>query len=346
MQGKKIITDPRCVLVDTDQFGPFVRLRDGNVLTVGDNSTQVSEDGGTTWSAPQKMYRGPGKEKPSNSGVLVRTRDGVIVYVYLDFSTYKWKWNEKKKEAAPDVRLDAWSIRSEDEGKSWTGRTKVFEGYCGALINVIETSTGEIVVPVQRLVPDPCRHAICVYVSADAGKSWEPSNVIDLGGHGHHDGAMEPTIVELNDGRVWMIIRTNLDVFWEAFSFDNGRSWRILRPTEIDSSSAPPNILRLSSGRLALVWNRLCAKGRKRPPRRGGDRQLCIPMASWFREELSLAFSDDDGNTWTEPAVILRIKGGGPSYPCLFEPRPDDLWITSQFRDLVSLRLKESEFAG
>jgi hypothetical protein len=69
-------------------------------------------------------------------------------------------------------------------------------------------------------------------------------------------------------------------------------------------------------------------------------------MASWFREELSLAFSDDDENSWTEPAVILRIKGGGPSYPCLFEPEPDDLWITSQFRDLVSLRLKESEFAG
>jgi len=31
------------------------------------------------------------------------------------------------------------------------------------------------------------------------------SNLIDVGGHGDHDGALEPTLTELRDGRLWML---------------------------------------------------------------------------------------------------------------------------------------------
>ena len=82
------------------------------------------------------------------------------------------------------------------------------------------------------------------------GSSAQPvvfENIIDLGGHGHHDGAMEPTMVELSDGRLWMLIRTNLDRFWSAFSSDQGLSWRVIRPSDIDTSSAPAAMARLAS---------------------------------------------------------------------------------------------------
>ena len=68
--------------------------------------------------------------------------------------------------------------------------------------------------------------------------------------------------------------------------------------------------------------------------------------AIWHREELSLAFSEDDGRTWAEPAVILRIKGGGPSYPYIFERAPGKLWIASRFRDRLAMSLREADFTG
>jgi sialidase-1 len=343
---KEFWTDPRCTVLESEKFGPFIKLSNEDILTVEENATVTSSDKGKTWSEPRPIYDGTGPGVPTGSGVLLRTREGTIVFVYLDMGTYKWSWDDTRHEAAADVRLDVWAIRSTDEGATWTGRQKIFDGYCGALINTVQTHTGEIVVPIQRMLRDPCRHAICVYVSADDGETWRHSNIIDLGGHGHHDGAMEPTVVELNDGRLWMLIRTNLDLFWNAYSSDNGLSWRVIQPSDIDASSSPGALLRLTSGRLALVWNRLYLDGETSHPKRGGDCNLSAEPAIWQREELSLAFSDDDGQTWSKPTVILRVKGGRPSYPHLFEPEPGEIWITAQFGDKVAMCAKESDFVG
>ena len=172
------------------------------------------------WSESRPICDQPGTGAPSNSGVMLRIQEGVVVFVYMDIENLRWSWDESRREASEDVSLNVWTIRSEDEGLTWTGRQQIFDGYCGALINMIQTSTGKIVVPIQRLVRHPCQYAICVYVSADNGATWQHSNIIDLGGNGHHDGAMEPTMIELSDGRLWMLIRTNLGRSWSAFSSD------------------------------------------------------------------------------------------------------------------------------
>lgn len=336
--------DPRCTVLTGGKLGEFVQLADGRTLTIEGNATLVSPDKGQTWSAPRRMCRGTGAGMPSSAGVLLRTPTGVLAYVYMDLEHYHWSWSTSRREAGKNVHLDVWAIRSLDEGRTWKDRKRIFAGYCGALIGGIATRNGLLVVPVQRLVRDPCRHALCVYVSADSGVTWQPSNVLDLGGHGHHDGAMEPTLVELQDGRLWMLIRTNLGRFWEAYSSDQGRSWRVLQPSQIDASSAPGYLLRLASGRLALVWNRLRPTHGKTYPMRGGDGQFSLDPVSWQRAELSLAFSADEGHTWSEPVVVLRLKDGQLSYPYLFEPAPGQLWITTRFGDRVAVSIRESDF--
>ena len=337
--------DPHCTLLPMDKGGPFVELSDGNLITIEGNAAYRSSDDGKTWSELCSICDEPGPGRPSGSGLLLKTHDGVLVYVYMDMETFKWSWDETQREAAEDVRLDVWAIRSLDEGKTWIDRQMIFEGYCGALITIIQTKSGHIVAPVQRLIRNPCRHGIRPYVSTDNGKTWEGSNVIDLGGHGHHDGAMEPTLVELQDGRLWMLIRTNWDYFWETYSDDHGLSWRVLKPTEIDASSAPGYLTRLTSGRLVFVWNRLYLQGKSDTPRRGGDCNLSQDMASWQREELSIAFSDNDGKNWTEPAVIARDKGG-LSYPYIFERSPGEIWVTTWFQGKLRVSLREEDFVG
>ena len=344
-EGKSDLELDHIATGETDHLGPFARLADGSILTVGDNATFTSRDGGITWSAPRRMCRSTVKSKPGAGGVLVRTSRGHLVYAYLDSSTFHWSWDEERREPAEDVRSDVWVIRSEDEGRTWQDRKRVFAGYCGALINMIETTGGELVLPIQRLIRNPSRHGICVYVSTDGGTSWVPSSdIIDLGGHGNHDGAMEPTIVQLRDGRLWMLIRTNLDRFWSAYSDDGGRTWPVLRPSEIDASSAPGAMIRLASGRLVLAWNRLRAVGRQNYRRWGGDEQWSLRPASGHREELSIALSEDDGKTWSPPQVILRHKDNGAAYPYLFEPEPGRIWVSTLFGYRSALTLDERDF--
>ena len=77
----------------------------------------------------------------------------------------------------------------------------------------------------------------------------------EAGGYGDHAGALEPTVVELKDGRIWMMIRTNKGQFYQAFSNDHALTWTRANPTGILSPNAPGFVTRLQSGRLAFVWN-------------------------------------------------------------------------------------------
>ena len=336
--------DPRCTrLPDFPEgvSGQFVRLENGELLAVRDNTTIVSQDDGVSWSERGPVYAGPKPGISSFLHVLVQTRNGTTVLVYLDHSTIKWGWDDAAGKAVANAQLDVWSVRSTDGGQTWRDRQMIMQGFCGALITMIQLSSGEIVAPVADLLRDPDRHAVKSYVSEDDGKSWRHGNIIDLGGHGNHDGAMEGgTLAELRDGSVLMLIRTSLDRLWEARSLDKGRYWRVIRPTKIDSSNSPASIRRLASGRLCLVWNRLYLRGMNSGPRRGG--QYSEVEASWQRTEISIAFSEDEAQSWTEPQVFLsRHARDGFAYPSIFEPSPGLLWINSRYR---AVSLREEDF--
>jgi len=323
---------------------PILKLDGGALITVADNSVIVSRDNGRSWPERRTIYDGPGSEKPvpgipSGSGQFFRTADGVLVLVYRDARVLNW--DNERGEAKEGSRGDVWSIRSLDGGTTWIDRHKIFEGICGhPPISLIQTRSGNLVVPVQYYVPNPGRNVIKTYVSADNGKTWRSGNTIDLGGHGHHDGAFEPTMVELRDGRVWMLIRTNWDRFWEAFSGDSGLSWRTIRPSKIEASTSPGYLARLASGRLALIWNQLYPEDRHEVQRRGWP--FSNVVANWHREEVSIALSEDEGQTWSRPVIIAREKGTWLSYAYLFEREPGLLWIfTGQGKVQVSVLEKD-----
>ena len=360
--SKDLWIHPRGEILPLELTGPFVKLGDGSLLTVDGNATRISRDGGKSWSEPRQIYQGPKPGTPKN-GLLLKTKDEAVILVYQDSDTAKWGWDDARGTPVPGARLDVWTIRSLDEGKTWVDRQRILDGYCGALIDIIQTKSGRIVAPIQFMLPDPDRHAIYTAVSADNGKTWKKSNIIDLGGYGHHDGAMEPTLAELGDGRLWMLIRTTWDRFWEAYSEDDGLSWRVIRPTDIKASSSPGFLLRLASGRLVLVWNRLYREGENSYAHlTRKDFDTAVPMGkafrwysertqkndpeSWQREELSIAFSEDDGITWTDPVVIARQIQQMLSYSYVFEAEPGLLWVIAGFGRPLRMSLREADFVG
>lgn len=311
----------------------IVRLADGALMTAEGNSTIISRDGAVTWGERRAILADypavnekPTAGVPGSQIMLLRTRDNILVGVWRDPRVDDW--DKTTGALGPKAEGDVWSIRSLDGGQTWTDKQKLFDGICGhPPINLLQLKDGNIVVPVQYYASHPLRCVIRTYVSADNGKTWRGGNIIDLGGHGDHDGAFEPSLVELRDGRVWMVIRTNLDRFWEAFSDDGGLNWRIIRPTTIDASSSPPYVTRLASGRLILFWNRLYPEGQTSYQRRSG--KYSEVAGSWHREELSVALSDNDGITWSTPRIVAREPKKWLSYSYAFEPQPGVIWLFS-----------------
>src|SRR5690606_10640056 len=176
--------------------------------------------------------------------------------------------------------------------------------WTGAIRDIIETADGNIVFTTMMMRHNPGHHTVLTYTSKDQGKSWIRSNVIDLGGVGHHSGVTESTLIQRKDGRLWMLMRTNWGNFWEVYSDDDGLNWGDLKTTAIDASASPGLLKRLASGRLVLVWNRRYPEGQSSYPLSGGDLQWSETPASVHRQELSIAFSEDEGKSWTEPIVI------------------------------------------
>lgn len=325
-----------------DRLGPFTRLRDGAILTVNESSVLISHDGGGTWQSFSIFGPDPDfKIRPERA--LISTRNGVIVLAFANENERaNWDWNPEISDS-PGARLPTYAVRSLDGGKTWQDLQKLHDSWTGAIRDMIETADGKVVFTTMMMQHDPGRHSVLTYVSEDDGESWTRSNVIDLGGVGHHGGVSEATVVQLRDGRLWKLIRTNWKVFWEAYSEDGGYSWRTIGPSQIDASSAPGFLKRLASGRLVLVWNRLYPEGSDEYPLRGGDKQWSEVPVSNHREELSIAFSEDDGRTWSQPVVIARNPGQRVSYPYVFEAHPGELWITTMQGELrVSLR--EADF--
>ena len=341
--------DSRASALSDDRLGPFVSLDDGSILAIDTDSTSVSSDGGKTWSAPRSIFSADRKIQISNERAMLRTRDGTIIAAFMNLTERHWTWDDKLGDA-PDAKLPTYVMRSLDGGRTWQDIQKLHDEWSGAVRDMIETQDGRVIFTAMKMQNDPGRHAVLTYSSTDQGATWKGSNLIDLGGAGHHGGVTEPTLTQLQDGRLWMLIRTNWSEFWSAYSNDGGRFWNVIQPSGIPASSAPAMLHRLASGRLMLLWNRLYPDGKTEWPLSGGDNLWSATPVSNYREELSIAFSDDDGKTWTAPEVIASAadsdrKGSKRwiSYPYVFEAQPGEVWITTMQGGL-RVKISETDF--
>lgn len=114
---------------------------------------------------------------------------------------------------------------------------------------------------------------------------------IHLGTRWNH-GAAEPTLIELEDGRVWMILRTAQDDYYESFSSDYGESWSQPVSSRFHGTITMPCLKRLQDGRiLFLSSNTTPLPELARATGRGED-------VFTNRDVHHAAISEDEGKTW------------------------------------------------
>jgi len=313
----------------TRQQGPFVTTGDGGILCVDGTHAHNSADEGKTWTSTP-LFQSPEKYQVSNERALFRTRNGTVIAAWM---------NMKERQTAPGSKwggtpeeFDQWVLptyicRSLDDGKTWEAPQLLHRPWCGCIHSMIQTKSGRIVLVGQTIIPE-WRHATMTFVSDDEGQTWKMSNILDNGiGRHDHAGSCEATILERADHTLYMLLRTESGYFYEAESSNEGLTWNNLRKSNIRSVTCCGNMYRLSDGRAVLLWNH--------PLRTNPD-------DTRNRFELSLAFSSDDGATWTGRTVIAAqypdsandTRRPWVAYPYLYERHPGELWITTMQGDL------------
>lgn len=327
------------------RMGPFVNMPDGALLTVDTTNCYLSRDEGRTWTA-FPIFKDTSKFLIRMERALIRTRQETLILAFMNEKEHRRSWNSQTHDAPGSV-LPTYVVRSYDNGKTWQEPQLMHREWTGAVRDIIETKDGHVIFTSMMLLSNPGRNSVLTYTSRDEGKSWTRSNIIDLGGIGHHSGVTESTLEEMTDGSLLMYMRTNWGSLWETRSTNKGISWTNYRSTPIMSSSAPAMFKRMKSGRLILIWNQSMPQGKTSYPLRGGDKEWSEVFQSNHREELSISFSEDEGKHWSDPIVIAKVTlpNTQVSYPYFLERSPGEVWITTMFGGL-RLSLREKDFIG
>lgn len=254
-----------------------------------------SDDGGASFTPPQIMA-GPRNSARAFDPTLWRDPDGKLWYIF----------NRGSKETAehavfartcddPDAAVPVWSDEFQLDFQV---------PYSFRMNKPTVLSTGEWLLPVTH-ASEPIRDWFAgskqvqgVAISTDKGRTWTLQGAVKA-----PHWALENMVVELKDGRVWMLIRAGGGVLWQSYSTDKGRTWSEGTATTIPDPGSRFFIRRLASGRLLLVHH-YKFKG---------------------RSHLTAQLSEDDGATWNEG--LLLDERGGVSYPDGMQDKDGLIWI-------------------
>lgn len=316
MKEKKTVP-PVCV-AGFDERPRVAQLPDGTLLGVyvcseahvQNVAAKSSTDCGRTWTMPEALFSLPTKPgRWAGCEVLVDQEGEMHVFLLNDRNTGVLadpSGEEKRKPLGfSELRLDIWHCKTEADRANWRRPQCIWQGYTGSLNSVIQMREGRILLPFSYLTSRTWqdrgegldafwyagKFSSTLIYSDDGGDTWRPSpselkvHTPSIGTY----GSCEPVVLQLLDGRVWMLVRTQLGRLYESFSPD-GITWSPPRPTLMLSSDSPVGLVRLADERIVLLWNKC----------------LRFPYAHGGRHVLHAAISEDDAQTWIGHREVAR----------------------------------------
>ncbi len=256
-----------------------------------------SKDNGETWSKKESIYPEDGQAVYGTE----LTVDGDEITAYLTIHSGRfldWK---------------CLMMKSFDNGYTWknAGTPPFFPEYMFMRARLI-TKDGRILLPYQAYSVTKKEHdhvlatavdkavwmtntAFCesgVLESTDGGKTYNKfvADRMDLS-----KGWVwsEPTVAELSDGTIAMLLRQHHGsiegggVLLRCDSKDGGRTWSPASPTDIPNPANKPRLYQLDDGKIALIHT----------------------PNSFDRSPLELWISDDDMKTWSSKTRLTDFPG-------------------------------------
>lgn len=251
----------------------------------------VSRDNGRTWSDPITVIDVP-KKFDGDPCIII---DGKRILVY-------------SSSVIPPNKIDnseVWMAVSENDGESWSSPEKIqipFKYFVGKRHIGLKLKNGMLAMPgsydlwAEKGTPAKTEGEMDlksgVLLSSDGGKTWTPH--IDLHIFAQKvtpystGGVVEPAIVELSNGELYMLMRTGTENLYESRSKDSGITWSSPRPSPLTANNTPASLWRVDQnpGEIIVVWNN--------SPRN--------------RFPLSVAISPNGGRSWSQPKDVARSE--------------------------------------
>lgn len=262
---------------------------------------RISADGGRTWGEKYTLVENDGGMNVMEVNFM-RLRGG-------DLALFHCQKNTESSDCRIMMRTSA------DDGKTWSAAKQLSPaGKYTGLTNgrCIRLRSGRIVLEAWE-----DGDSFCVLSDDDGGTWRESQRVRPASGK-----CYEPACIELEDGRVMMLMRTELGGQNKSLSQDGGQTWSEPVPTPLVGSAAPVAISRIpTTGDLLAIWNH-------------------NPGAN-LRNPLTAATSKDEGQTWT----IVRNLEDAPSedawaYPAITWVGDHALVTYFSYKGGLSLKLR------
>jgi len=285
-------------MVQIPEYMVYANLPDGKLIGLvggaenGNAIARYSSDDGSSWSSTTPLFALDASVGGWGLHNCLLDREGELHLLYTNDAN-----TTGKGKSIYDIRYDIWHVRSRGGRRAWDPPVSVWKGYAGSLLSFAQMQNGRLLVPFCYLTPRSWakrgegfdqftymgRFSSSAAYSDDNGQTWHvsPAELKVQTPNLFSEGAIEPIVLQLKDGRVWMLLRSQNDRFYESFSID-GNNWTHPVPTSILSSDSPCSLTRLRDGRVVMLWNNT----------------LRFPYANGGRAVLHGAISENDGRTW------------------------------------------------
>lgn len=320
--GKEIILGRSDELFQRHSEGDIAQIADNSLLAVWTrhrNRSDLSESDiigrrsynhGMSWGEIETYASISEVEHQSNSNLMdasllrLKSSDKVLL-IYLG----KEEIEAGNEDDYRQMRCSIY-VRYTNEGGGFTKAQRISDRDHFYIVNnarALQLTTGRILIPAAVSL-DPgqefrwMKQSCLTYYSDDEGYSWRKGESCtllqkDFPGKAYKNLTLqEPGLIELKDGKVFMIMRTKLGNPYKSISSDGGQTWR--QPTKIEELKtpvSPQTLFRLpDSDHIAVIYNNNPA---------GEKDNNCD------RTPLAYAISKDEGKSFHFQKIIQPMLG-------------------------------------
>ena len=203
--------------------------------------------GSKDWTAPVKVADGvgvihgnqlsnePGQREACWNPVLFETPKGELqLYFKIGPNVAGWK---------------GWRVTSKDGGKTWSRREKLPDDIYGPIKNKPVLVGNRLIAPTSDE-----RNGWKIYfeLSDDMGKTWHRTAFVEADAGVK---AIQPTIIQLPDGRLQALCRTRSRHIGVTYSSDNGETWSKLQLIDTPNNNSGIDAVTLQDGTYAMICN-------------------------------------------------------------------------------------------
>ena len=205
-----------------------------------------------------------------------------------------------------------WMMRSKDNGKTWSQREALPQGFLGPIKNKPLFINNVLVCPSST---ERNGWKVHFEYTKDFGKTWTKS--ADLN-DGIKVSAIQPSILVYKNGSMQILCRSKNRTINESWSKDGGKTWSEMKASSLPNNNSGTDAVTLKDGRQLLVYNHV----------KPAD---SLPNGKGARTPLNVAISKD-GKNWDAVLILEDSPISQYSYPSVIQSKDGMVHIVYTWR--------------